>query len=119
MGTLASSDALRLLPPACCPLPPAATPSLSGFPSHGLFACFTSQHTTIFFFLGEMLSRGRVSCVLGLPAGTGRLACLPPALPDLGTTRQETTPGGSGKWVKTSQGCLHSTFSTSWAMRGG
>lgn len=118
MGTLVSSDALRLLLPTCCPLLPTATPSLSGFPSHSVFDCFATQHTTIFFFSGGMLSRGEVSCVLGVLASAGRLSFLPSPSPDLGTTQQETMPGGNSKWVETPQGCLHSASSTSWTMRG-
>ena len=101
--------AARLLPAAACrctirvqlPLPQG-------------FKCFTSQHTTVFFlFLGGMLSRGEVSCILGLPAGVGCLACLLPALLDQVTTWWERTPGGSGKRVKTTRGCLCSASSTS------
>ena len=104
----------------CSPLQPTAVASLSSFPSQRVLELFTAGHTTIFFlFLGDMLPRGDVSGILRVSANVGHLACLPAALPDLGTTRQEEMPGGGGKRVKMTQGCLRSTSSTSWAMQGG
>lgn len=80
LGTSLLSGVLCFLLPTCSPLlvargcltlycPP------PGFPSHNVFHCFTTQHTTVVFFLAGILSYREVYSALWGPAGTGRLAC--------------------------------------------